>query len=300
MNEILNGIRVIKMYAWEHSFTQLVDAARMKELHQLRFRSFYQALILGIFYAAGKLSLLCAVAAYTIFVASALFSAARLTVSLFLPFAVQSYSEIMVTLKRIQAFLLLDERRFASQNRGLDARKTVSFGQTDNDVIMDKFYAKYDPSSDTFALSDISFKVKRGQLLAIVGPVGSGKSSVLTSLIGETVRVGGTATVSGRIAYVPQEAWLFSGTIRQNILFGRSYNPSQYQKTIEAACLLEDLKQLRDGDLTLVGDKGASLSGGQKARINLARALYSDADVFLLDDPLSAVDPAVGNFLFER
>ena len=110
----------------------------------------------------------------------------------------------------------------------------------------------------------------------------------------------GSSKIVGRLAYSPQEAWLFSGTVRQNILCGRAYDPARYKRIIEACALQKDFTQLTRGDLTVVGEQGASLSGGQRARISLASALYVDADVYVIDDPLSAVDPRVGNHLFQK
>ncbi|XP_018010740.1 ATP-binding cassette sub-family C member 4-like [Hyalella azteca] len=148
-------------------------------------------------------------------------------------------------------------------------------------------------------LCDITATVYAGELLVVVGPVGSGKSSLLHSLLGELPELHGSVDVSGKIAYAAQEPWLFSDSVRQNILFGEKYNPQKYAELLRVCGLDADLKQLSDGDLTYVGERGTTLSGGQKARVSLARALYQDGDVVLLDDPLSAVDAAVGKQLFD-
>ncbi|KAA0190835.1 hypothetical protein HAZT_HAZT002816, partial [Hyalella azteca] len=118
-------------------------------------------------------------------------------------------------------------------------------------------------------------------------------------MLGELPALHGRVRVSGKIAYAAQEPWLFSDSIRKNILFGKEYVPVKYAEIIKVCGLDADLKQLADGDLTFVGERGTTLSGGQKARISLARALYQDGDVVLLDDPLSAVDAAVGKQLFD-
>ena len=126
------------------------------------------------------------------------------------------------------------------------------------------------------------------------------QSTLLQLLIKELSLVAGTVAVEGKVSYASQEPWVFSGTLRENVLFGLPYRHDWYQKVIEACSLDKDIKQLIDGDLTLVGERGVTLSGGQKARVNLARAVYHDADIVILDDPLSAVDAAVAKHLFEE
>ena len=160
--------------------------------------------------------------------------------------------------------------------------------------------ASWDRNEDRKALRDISFSVNRGQMLAVTGPVGSGKSSLLMAILGELPSLIGTVSVNGRIAYLSQMPWVFSGTIRDNILFGRSFDLKRYQEIVEVCCMEADLHNFPQGDLTEIGHRGVSLSGGQRARVSLARALYSNADIYLLDDPLSAVDAKVGKHLFER
>ncbi|PIO74854.1 ABC transporter, ATP-binding protein [Teladorsagia circumcincta] len=153
---------------------------------------------------------------------------------------------------------------------------------------------------DLYAVKNLNLEANPGDLVAVIGPVGSGKSSLLSSLLCEARRISGKLTVSGKIGYCSQDVWIFSGTIRDNILFGCDYDQENYRRALEISALSNDIAQFPRGDAVLVGDRGTSLSGGQKARIALARAIYSDADVFLLDDPLSAVDATVGRFLFEK
>ncbi|KAH9492765.1 Multidrug resistance-associated protein 4 [Bulinus truncatus] len=150
-----------------------------------------------------------------------------------------------------------------------------------------------------FSLKYISLQVKKGELLAVVGVVGSGKSSLIMALIGELPYEIGQIAINGRVSYCGQNNWVFSGTVRDNILFGHSFNASHYQQVIQACGLVHDLDLLPKGDQTYVGERGLQLSGGQKARLALARAVYHDADIFLLDDPLSAVDINVGRHIFQ-
>ncbi|TDL20835.1 ABC protein [Rickenella mellea] len=149
-----------------------------------------------------------------------------------------------------------------------------------------------------FRVRDVVMNIPRGQLFAIVGPVGSGKSSLLQGLIGEMRKVSGSVTFGGTVGYCPQTAWIQNATVRDNILFGQPFDEDRYWETVENASLLPDLQVLPDGDLTEIGEKGINLSGGQKQRINIARAIYYNADVVIFDDPLSAVDAHVGKALF--
>lgn len=149
-------------------------------------------------------------------------------------------------------------------------------------------------------IEEIDLVIPRGQLCAIVGPVGSGKSSLLSSLIGEMRRTSGSVQFGGTVGYCAQQAWIQNATVKENILFGQPYDEKRYNAAVYNACLTSDLDVLPNGDMTEIGEKGINLSGGQKQRVNIARALYYNADITLLDDPLSAVDAHVGQFLFEH
>ena len=150
-----------------------------------------------------------------------------------------------------------------------------------------------------FILQDIQFSTSSQSLTVITGPVGSGKSTLLSAIAGEISDVSGTITFPGTLVYVPQTPWIFSGTIRENILFGQPYDEPKYNRVIEACALTEDIQRFPDYDQTVVGERGEVLSGGQQARVSLARAVYADADLYLLDDPLSAVDFKVGQHIFK-
>lgn len=151
----------------------------------------------------------------------------------------------------------------------------------------------------TETLSDITFNVRSGDMLAVTGAVGCGKSSLLTCLLEELPLCKGAISYHGKVAYVPQIPWVFSGTIRENILFGLPFSHQKLQRVVEVCGLTKDLKDFSNGDLTEIGQRGVTLSGGQKARVGLARAVYSDVDIYLLDDTLSAVDAKVGSKLFQ-
>ena len=153
---------------------------------------------------------------------------------------------------------------------------------------------------DEFILENIEFTAAAQSLTVITGPVGSGKSTLLSAIAGEISNTSGKIAFQGTLVYVPQTAWVFSGTIRENVLFGQSYDEPKYTKVMEACALTEDIQRFPEYDQTIVGERGEVLSGGQRARVSLARAVYSNADLYLLDDPLSAVDFKVGQHIFEK
>lgn len=153
---------------------------------------------------------------------------------------------------------------------------------------------------ESTTLKNINLKVKKGNLTAVVGSVGCGKTSLISALLGEMEKINGKVNVDGRVAYVPQQAWIQNATLKDNILFGKPYEEQQYNKVIEACALSQDLAMLPGGDLTEIGEKGINLSGGQKQRVALARAVYSGAEIYLFDDPLSAVDSHVGKHIFDN
>ena len=185
---------------------------------------------------------------------------------------------------------------------------------SDEDPLTDQWINTYKPGTlsvlhltykemvrkDEFILQDVDFVAVSGSLTVVTGPVGSGKSTLLSAIAGEMSDVSGTISRQGTFVYVPQIAWVFSGTLRENILFGESYDEPRYTRIIEACALTGDFQRFPNGDQTVVGERGAVLSGGQRARVNLARAVYVDADLYLLDDPLSAVDFKVGRHIFEK
>lgn len=300
MNEVITGMRIIKMYAWEKSFADLITNLRKKEISKILGSSYLRGMNMASFFIANKVILFVTFTTYVllgnkitashVFVAMTLYGAVRLTVTLFFPSAIERVSEAVVSVRRIKNFLLLDE---------LPERKAQEPSDGKAIVHVQDFTAFWDKALDTPTLKGLSFTARPGELLAVVGPVGAGKSSLLSAVLGELPPTSGLVSVHGRIAYVSQQPWVFSGTVRSNILFGRKYEKERYEKVIKACALKKDLQLLEDGDLTVIGDRGATLSGGQKARVNLARAVYQDADIYLLDDPLSAVDAEVGKHLFQ-
>ena len=196
----------------------------------------------------------------------------------------------------VQKFLLLEEMTTPSE----DGKNAKSKECSASSVIVNNITARWNQEMVKPTLKDISTRLKPGDLLAVIGPVGSGKSSLLMTLLQELPLVSGKIEVEGTLSYASQDAWSFNDSVRNNILFGMEFDDKRYQKVVEVCALQRDLKLMPFGDRTLVGEKGVSLSGGQKARINLARAVYRNADICLLDDPLSAVDTAVAEHIFEK
>uniref|UniRef100_A0A3Q1MR23 Multidrug resistance-associated protein 4-like n=1 Tax=Bos taurus TaxID=9913 RepID=A0A3Q1MR23_BOVIN len=271
ISEVITGIRTIKMNAWEKSFIDLITRLRKKEISKILRSSYLRGMNLATFFAVSKIMIFVTfianelldnlITASQVFVVVTLFEALRFSSTLYFPMAVEKVSEAVVSIRRIKIQL------FQCQ------------------------------ASETPTLQGLSFTVRPGELLAVIGPVGAGKSSLLRALLGELPRSQGQVHVHGRVAYVPQQPWEFPGTVKSNILFGKKYEKERYEKVIEA-CALKKL--LEEGDLTEIGDRGIPLSEGQKARVSLARAVYQDADIYLLDDPLSAVDAIVSRHLFEQ
>uniref|UniRef100_A0A665WWK1 ATP-binding cassette, sub-family C (CFTR/MRP), member 3 n=1 Tax=Echeneis naucrates TaxID=173247 RepID=A0A665WWK1_ECHNA len=299
MNEILNGIKVLKLYAWENSFKEKVLAIRQKELNVLRKAAYLGALSTMAWTSAPFLVALTTFAVYVTidennvldaekaFVSLSLFNILRFPLNM-LPQVISSIVQASVSLKRIQHFLCHDELDPDS----VDRKNTFSVT-----VINGKFsWAKEDPP----VLHNINLMVRQGSLLAVVGHVGCGKSSLISALLGETEKLEGEVSIRGSVAYVPQQAWIQNATLRDNILFGKPYNEQKYRCVLEACALTPDLEVLPGGDMTEIGEKGINLSGGQRQRVSLARALYSDAEVYLLDDPLSAVDAHVSKHIFDN
>ncbi|NXL82491.1 MRP4 protein, partial [Leptocoma aspasia] len=304
MNEVISGMKIIKMYAWENSFAELVNGLRRKEIAMVMKSSYLRGLNLASFFVASKITVFMTFMAYVllgniisasrVFVAVSLYGAVRLTVTLFFPAAVERVSESVISIRRIKNFLMLDE---------VSHFKPQLHGSNENIILhVQDLTCYWDKSLETPTLQQISFTVRRGELLAVIGPVGAGKSSLLSAVLGELPKDKGLINVTGRIAYVSQQPWVFSGTVRSNILFDKEYEKEKYENVLKVCALKKDLELLANGDLTVIGDRGATLSGGQKARVNLARlvAVYQDADIYLLDDPLSAVDAEVGRHLFEK
>ncbi|XP_069457992.1 ATP-binding cassette sub-family C member 4-like isoform X2 [Ovis canadensis] len=270
MSEVITGIKTIKMNAWEKSFIDLITRLRRKEISKILKSSYLRGMNLASFFAVSKIMIFVTfitnefldnrISASQVFVVVTLFEALRFSSTLYFPMAVEKVSEAVISIRRIKNFLLLDEIPELHPQQPSDGERIVD---------VQDFTAFWD------------------------------ESSLLRALLGELPPSQGKVSVHGRIAYVSQQPWLFPGTVRSNILFGKKYEKDRYEKVIRACALEEDLHNLKE-DVIVRGDGGTPLSEGEKARVSLARAVYQDADIYLLDDPFSAVDVGVSRHLFEQ
>ena len=204
--------------------------------------------------------------------------------------------EASVSVNRLNEFLQADE----IQPNAVKREPPVQYIDQETVRIRQGTFKWSSAASSNTILHDIEFSAHKGELSCIVGRVGSGKSSFLSAILGDMVKVHGQVITRGKIAYVAQVPWIMNASVKENILFGHRFDEEFYAMTVHACALEEDFKALPDGDGTEVGEKGISLSGGQKARLALARAVYARADIYVLDDPLSAVDQHVGRHLIDN
>ncbi|KAL9928610.1 multidrug-Resistance like Protein 1 isoform 5-T7 [Glossina fuscipes fuscipes] len=300
MNEVLSGIKVLKLYAWEPSFEKKVLEIRDKEIATLKSTAYLNASTSFLWSCAPFLVSLVTFATYVLidennvldatktFVSLSLFNILRFPLTM-LPMLISNMVQTQVSVNRINKFMNSEE---------LDPNNVQHDSTKPHPLIIEN--GSFSWGDDESTLKNINIEVKKNTLCAIVGTVGSGKSSILQSFLGEMDKISGTVNTVGSIAYVPQQAWIQNATFRENILFGKPYDRRRYNRVINACALKPDIDILSAGDLTEIGEKGINLSGGQKQRISLARAVYNNADIYLLDDPLSAVDSHVGKHIFEE
>uniref|UniRef100_A0A3P9IN76 ABC-type glutathione-S-conjugate transporter n=1 Tax=Oryzias latipes TaxID=8090 RepID=A0A3P9IN76_ORYLA len=330
MNEILNGIKILKFYAWEKAFLEQILGYREKELKALKKSQVLYSISIASFNSSSFLIAFAMFGVYVmldernvldaqkVFVSMALINILKTPLSQ-LPFAISTTMQALVSLRRLGKYLCSEELKVDSVSKALsssDGEDVViengTFSWSKEGPPCLKRCVLFNEGSKTSTVTKeacglthvcvdrISVRVPRGSLVAVVGHVGSGKSSLLSAMLGETEKRSGQVTVKGSVAYVPQQAWIQNATVQDNILFGREKLKTWYQRVLEACALLPDLDILPAGDATEIGEKGLNLSGGQKQRVSLARAVYRKADLYLLDDPLSAVDAHVGQHIFDK
>ncbi|XP_073087926.1 multidrug resistance-associated protein 1-like isoform X2 [Manis javanica] len=301
LNEILHGIKILKLYAWEPSYKKKIIEIREQELEFQKsagYLAVFSMLTLtcipflvslatfGIYFLLDDGNILTATKVFT---SVSLFNILRLP--LFdLPTVISTVVQTRISLGRLEDFLNSEE--LLPQNIEINYTGDHAVCFTNASFSWDK--------TGIPVLKDLNIKIPEGALVAIVGQIGSGKSSVLSAILGEMEKLTGVVQRKGSVAYVSQQAWIQNCTLQENILFGSIMQKQFYERVLEACALLPDLEQLPNGDHTEIGERGVNMSGGQKHRVNLARAVYSGADIYLLDDPLSAVDVHVGKHLFEK
>ncbi|KAH9476173.1 ABC-type transporter cicA [Psilocybe cubensis] len=366
--EVLQGIRLIKVYGWQKFYIDGIVKLRQQEIRRVGKSSIAVALLLAMFSFVPELAAVLSFITYAltkhdlniaiIFSSLQLFNIIRIPL-LLLPFAFSTVAEAAVALNRFTEFLTADElgepylidptqplalkldasfewdtvpslldddakkeddkddpqkalakvveekkkRKEEAKKKKQDAKKKKS-GKTGEDElpVVDPKDQPDNASSEEkpFGLENLHIEIQKGSFVAIVGRVGSGKSSVLQAMIGEMKKTNGDVTFGGTIAYVPQSPWIRNATVRENIVFGCKDDDERFEEVIRACSLEHDLQILPHGERTEIGEKGITLSGGQKARVSLARAAYSQSDIVLLDDPLSAVDAYVGKNILEQ
>ncbi|XP_062229045.1 ABC transporter C family member 8-like isoform X2 [Phragmites australis] len=300
-SEILNSMKIIKLQSWEEKFRHVIQSLRDAEfrwLSETQMKKAYGAVmywmsptvVSAVMYTATAIIGSAPLNASTLFTVLATLRVMAEPVR-FLPEILTIMIQYKVSLDRIEKFLLEDEIKEE------DVRREPS---NDSDIriqVQDGNFS-WNASGAHLSLWNVNLSISRGEKVAVCGPVGSGKSSLLHALLGEIPRISGSVEVFGSVAYVSQNSWIQSGTVRDNILFGKPYNKELYEKAIKACALDKDIENFDHGDLTEIGQRGLNMSGGQKQRIQLARAVYNDADVYLLDDPFSAVDAHTAAVLF--
>mmetsp|Transcript_18265 Transcript_18265/g.18335 ORF Transcript_18265/g.18335 Transcript_18265/m.18335 type:complete len:1458 (-) Transcript_18265:212-4585(-) len=371
MNEILQGIRIIKFYAWEDAFREKVNAIRGREMVLLTQLAWvvaigFSLILLSapivqpvlVFYTYVRLGN--HLDAATAFTTIALFNIMRMPFA-FLPMGLAQWSQARVSLRRMAKFLHAeelgenvktieddpsasaeaatpqvvvrlrdmnvswvleadDEQKEKDKKKqdkidwamgekkggGLMGKpdtgdKTVSKPDNEGQLVVEegeKETTKLNRSVHT--LMDINVEIKQGQLVAVVGSVGSGKTSFMSAILGELHVGKGSIERKGTIAYCDQRPWILNATLKDNVTFGTPYEEEKFYRALRVSALEDDIKVLPGGVLTEIGERGINLSGGQKARVALARAVYRNADMYLLDDPLSAVDAHVGQHIFQE
>ncbi|KAI8357575.1 hypothetical protein B0O80DRAFT_291714 [Mortierella sp. GBAus27b] len=355
MNELLAGVKVIKLYGWDDPFRDRVNTFRRRELGMLSKIGFVHTILAIMFNSVSLIVALVSFAVFAthggegggpgdvtpqrIFVSISLFVMLTRPLGLMAQILAESIG-LTVASRRLQKFLLAEEiventseitkampddpsvpmieikdgafawapdgpeietekeKRKREKLAAKKYRKLVKEARKAGKPAPEKeipFEKNYGPT-----LVGINLRVARGDLTAIVGRVGQGKTSLLNALIGDMYKRQGSIKVHGRLAYVSQQAWIVNATLQDNIMFGNAFDQARYNQVLMACGLLPDIAMLPAGDQTEIGERGINLSGGQKQRVALARAAYENADVYLLDDPLSAVDAHVDQHLWQH
>ncbi|XP_059439550.1 ABC transporter C family member 2-like [Corylus avellana] len=301
MNEILAAMDTVKCYAWESSFQSKVQSVRTDELSWFRKASLLGACNGFILNSIPVVVTVISFGMFTLlggdltparaFTSLSLFAVLRFPLFM-LPNIITQVVNANVSLKRLEE-LLLAEERILLPNPPLDPGLPA--------ISIKNGYFSWDSKAETPTLSNINLDIPVGSLVAIVGSTGEGKTSLVSAMLGELPPVLDTSVVMrGAVAYVPQVSWIFNATVRDNILFGSAFQSARYQKAIDVTALRHDLDLLPGGDLTEIGERGVNISGGQKQRVSMARAVYSNSDVYIFDDPLSALDAHVARQVFDK
>ncbi|KAB5521201.1 hypothetical protein DKX38_025520 [Salix brachista] len=300
--EILRNMRILKLQGWEMKFLSKILELRDVETGWLKKYVYNSAMVMSVFWLAPTLVAVATFGACMLIgiplesgkILSALATFRVLQIPIYnLPDTLSMTVQTKVSLDRIASYLCLDDLRS-------DVLEKHPIGGSDAAIEIADGNFSWDLSSPSATLKDINLRVLHGMRVAVCGTVGSGKSSLLSCILGELHKISGTLKLCGTMAYVAQSAWIQSGKIEENILFGKEMDRERYERVLEACSLNKDLEIMPFGDQTVIGERGINLSGGQKQRTQIARALYHDADIYLFDDPFSAVDAHTGSHLFKE
>jgi len=299
--EILRNMRILKLQGWEMKFLSKIIELRKTETNWLKKYLYTSATVTFVFWGTPTFVAVVTFGACILMgiplesgkVLSALATFRVLQEPIYvLPDTISMVIQTKVSLDRIASFLCLDELPS-------DAVQRLPSGSSDFAINVNNGCFSWEASPEVPTLKDLSFQARPGMRVAVCGTVGSGKSSLLSCILGEIPKLSGEVQTCGTTAYVSQSAWIQSGKIQENILFGKEMDAEKYDRVLESCSLKKDLEILPFGDQTVIGERGINLSGGQKQRIQIARALYQDSDIYLFDDPFSAVDAHTGSHLFK-
>ncbi|KAF6145054.1 hypothetical protein GIB67_013405 [Kingdonia uniflora] len=300
-SEILRNMRILKLQGWEMKFFSKVVELRKNEEGWLRKYVYSWALASFVFWGAPSFvsavtfgtCILMGIPLESGKILSALATFRILQEPIFnFPDTISMIAQTKVSLDRLASFLRLSDLQHNVIEKFPTPSSNVAFEISNGNFL-------WDPSTPDPLLKDLHLQVLHGMKVAVCGAIGSGKSSLLSCLLGEMTKLSGTTRLNGTKAYVAQSPWIQSGKIEENILFGREMDRERYERVLEACSLKTDLEIFSFGDQTIIGERGINLSGGQKQRIQIARALYQDADIYLFDDPFSAVDAHTGAHLYK-
>ncbi|KAL4080959.1 ABC transporter [Scleroderma citrinum] len=329
LQEIFGGMKVIKFFSWEMPFLKRISESRRLEMGYIRTLLILRAALNAVVQSLPALASVVVFITYALLGhpidAATIFSSLTLLQLLRVPFiqlptAISSVFDAATACERLYDVFdaeISDQTLIQNTNLGVAVKvEGASFswdtpsaqargnkkGKSDKDTPRPSSSAlqKVDDAANIFQIKHLDMEIPRGKLVAIVGAVGVGKTSLLQGLIGEMQRTAGTVEFCGTVSYCAQSAWIQNATIRENICFGRPFEEERYWRAVRDACLEADLLILPNYDLTKVGERGITLSGGQKQRINICRAIYCDADIQIFDDPLSALDAHVGKEIFHN
>ncbi|XP_066990041.1 multidrug resistance-associated protein 1-like [Macrobrachium rosenbergii] len=304
LTEIISGIKVLKLYAWEVAFGKRVELVRKEEIASLRRKAYLEAAVSFIWLTTPYLVALSTFTTYllisdknvldaqTVFVSISLYNIMQSPLQQ-LPSVLAQCIQAKVSLERLDQFFHASEVDCLAVQK--DDSKTYAVAVKGGNFTWDS-----GDCSDGWRLKSIDLEIGHGQLVAVIGPVGAGKSSLISALLGDINKRSGSVIMNGTVSYVPQQPWLRSGSAKENIVWGSDPAKDWYESVVRACALSEDFDTFVAGDETEIGDKGVNLSGGQRQRICVARAVVCDADIILLDDSLSAVDSSVSRQIFKN